>query len=123
MSQKSKTCTGKKKRGPLTEYDSESEASEAAQYAKEKHRNHLIPYQCQTCKKWHLSPVARQTPSTKCAHCVGSDGNPKDSYGTEKDALRRASIIRKESGLSLHAYACTYGNGWHLTKRQSKNEY
>ena len=24
--------------------------------------------------------------------------------------------IRNESGVSLRAYACQYGNGWHLTK-------
>ncbi|MEI7902508.1 MAG: hypothetical protein WCK89_19840 [bacterium] len=43
-------------------------------------------------------------------------GQPKDAYATEQDAKRRASIIRKESSVSLRAYACQYGNGWHLTK-------
>jgi hypothetical protein len=42
--------------------------------------------------------------------------HPKDAYGSEQDAKRRATIIRKESGVSLRAYACQYGNGWHLTK-------
>jgi len=116
MSLKSKTCTGKKTGKPLTEYGSESEAGEAAKYASAEYKRHLTPYLCQTCNKWHLSPANRQTPSKKCAFCAGSDGQPKDAYGTEQDAKRRATIIRKESGVSLRAYACHYGNGWHLTK-------
>ncbi len=113
---KSKTCTGKKTGKPLTEYGTEDEAREAARYASANYKRHLTPYHCQTCDKWHLSPVNRQTPSVKCAFCVGQDGRPKDAYSTEKDAKLRAGIIRKESGISLRAYACQYGNGWHLTK-------
>ncbi len=116
MSLKSKSCTGKKTGKPLTEYDTESEASEAAKYASAEYKRHLTPYLCQNCKKWHLSPANRQTPSKKCAFCAGSDGQPKDAYGSEQDAKRRASIIRKESGVSLRTYPCQYGNGWHLTK-------
>ena len=100
---KSKTCTGKKTGKPLTEYGTEDEAREAARYASANYKR-------------HLTPVNRQTPSVKCAFCVGQDGRPKDAYSTEKDAKLRAGIIRKESGISLRAYACQYGNGWHLTK-------
>ncbi len=113
---KSKTCTGNKTGKPLTEYYTESEASEAAKYASAEYKRHLTPYLCQTCSKWHLSPANRQTPSKKCAFCAGSDGQPKDAYQTEQDAKRRATIIRKESGVSLRTYPCQYGNGWHLTK-------
>lgn len=113
---KSKTCTGKQTGKPLTEYGTEHEAREAANYASATYKRHLTPYLCQTCNKWHLSPVNRQTPSAKCPHCAGSDGRTKDAYGSEQDAKRRAAIIRKESGVSLRAYPCQYGNGWHLTK-------
>ena len=116
MSLKSKTCTGKKTGKPLTEYGAESEAREAALYASAEYKRHLTPYLCQVCNKWHLSPANRQTPSKKCAFCAGGDGQPKDAYGSEQDAKRRAAIIRKESGVSLRVYACQYGNGWHLTK-------
>jgi hypothetical protein len=116
MSLKSKTCTGKKTGKPLTEYGSESEAREAALYAGAEYKRTLTPYLCPACGKWHLSPANRQTPSKRCAFCTGSDGQPKDAYATEPDAKRRASIIRKESGVSLRAYPCQYGNGWHLTK-------
>ncbi len=113
---KSKTCTGKTTGKPLTEYGSENEAAEAAQYASANYKRQLTPYLCQTCGKWHLSPANRQTPSQKCAHCAGADGRPKDTYRNEKEAKLRAAIIRKESGVSLRAYPCPYGSGWHLTK-------
>ena len=116
LMKKSKTCTGKKTGKPLTEYGSESEAKEAALYASANYKRHLTPYLCQTCGKWHLALVNRQTPSKKCTFCTGSDGSPKDAYQTEKNAKLRANIIRKESGVSLRVYPCPYGNGWHLTK-------
>ncbi len=116
MTTKSKTCIGKKSGKPLTEYSSESEAKEAAAYASATYKRHLTPYLCETCNKWHLSPINRQTPSKKCPHCMGSDGRSKDAYGSEKNAQLRAKIIRKESSVLLRAYPCPYGNGWHLTK-------
>jgi hypothetical protein len=82
------------------------------------YRRALTQYLCQTCNMWHLSPANRQTPSKKCAFCAGSDGQQKDAYATEQNAKRRAAIIRKESSVSLRAYACQYGNGWHLTKSE-----
>ena len=116
MSLKSKTCIGKTKEKPLTEYGSENDAQAAALYASEHYKRRLTPYLCRVCNKWHLSPANRQTPSAKCTYCAGSDGQQKDAYQTEKDAKRRATIIRKESGVSLRAYACRFGSGWHLTK-------
>lgn len=116
MSLKSKTCTGKKYGKPLTEYSSESEAREAALFANASYKRHLSPYLCTVCGKWHLSPLNRQTPSEKCTNCAGNDGSPKDAYRSEADAKRRASLIRKESGVSLRVYECKFGNGWHLTK-------
>ena len=116
MTQKSKTCIGMKTGKPLTEYGSESEAEEAARYARATYKSRLTPYLCQTCNKWHLALANRQTPSKKCILCTSSDGSAKDTYQTEKNARLRASIIRKESGVSLRAYPCPCGTGWHLTK-------
>ena len=116
MSQKSPTCVGKISGQPLTEYDSEEEAREGADYANKKYRNNLTPYTCDQCGKWHLSPMSRQTPSKKCKICTGVDGRAKDSYQSRKDAQRRADILLKEQGAILQVYECEYGSGWHLTK-------
>ena len=112
---KSATCVGKKTAEPLTEYDSEKEAQEGANHANSKYGRGLIPYQCDTCGKWHLSPRSRQTPSQKCSLCTGKDGKAKDSYQSREDAQRRADILRQEQGAVLKIYACEHGNGWHLT--------
>jgi hypothetical protein len=116
MSGKSVTCVGKKTGKPLTEYDSEQEAKKGAAYARKNYQSKLVPYPCDRCGMWHLSPVDRQTPSQKCTRCTGADGKPKDSYRTEADARRRAGILRKEQGAVLRVYPCEHGNGWHLTR-------
>lgn len=117
MSEKSKTCVGKLSGKPLTEYDSEEEARQGADYANRNYKNtNLTPYECDRCGEWHLAPKNRQTPSTKCACCTGSDGRPKDLYKTRDDARRRADIIKSEKGVSLNVYQCQYSGGWHLTR-------
>lgn len=113
---KSDTCVGKKSGKPLTEYDSQHEAQEGADHANSTYGQGLVPYQCDRCEMWHLSPENRQTPSTRCGYCRGSDGKPKESYGSAEDAQRRADILRREQGVSLQVYACEYGSGWHLTR-------
>ena len=116
MSGKSATCIGKQSGKPLTEYDSEQEAQEGANYANQKYGNQLTPYACDRCGMWHLAPRNRQTPSEKCRHCSGADGKPKDAYQSRKDAQRRADILYNEQGAVLKVYECEYGQGWHLTK-------
>ena len=113
---KSATCKGKKTAGPLTEYDSEREALEGADHANRKYGRDLVPYQCDRCGLWHLSPKERQTPSSKCAYCTGTDGKPKDSYRSREEAQRRADILYREQGVALDVYGCEHGNGWHLTR-------
>ncbi len=93
MNQKSETCFGKQSKEPLTEYDTEIEAEEAAEYANENYQRNLTPYQCSKCFLWHLGLKDRQTPSKKCRFCTGRDGNYKDSYLSKEDAQRRADII------------------------------
>lgn len=113
---KSGTCFGKVSGEPLTEYYDEHDAIYAAEYSKEVYGNDLVPYRCNKCERWHLSPKSRQTPSKKCDICTGGDGEPKDSYRTKLEAKARANILFDEQGISLKVYQCRYGNGWHLTK-------
>lgn len=116
---KSMTCIGKASGQPVTEYDSEYEAHDGAAHAQLAYGQDLIPYMCGRCQLWHLAPRSRQTPSSTCGHCTGADGKPKESYANERDAARRAEILRTERGIHLRAYPCAYGQGWHLTKRQN----
>ncbi len=109
MSIKSKTCFGRN--GALTQYDNKYDAQEGAKYANEKHGRNLIPYECQKCKFWHLSPKERQTPSEHCEFC------DKALYPSEEDAKNRAAIIYKEQGKRLTTYECPHQDGWHLTSK------
>lgn len=117
MANKSRTCTGVVSKEPLTEYFSESEAREGAAYALARHGRAMVPYRCQRCDHWHLSPSDRQTRSSTCSSCAGRDGRPKARYESEDAATRRAEILAHEQHVSLRAYPCPYGGGWHLTKR------
>lgn len=116
-SRKSTLCLGKTSRMPVTEYDSQEEAQDGAEHAQMAYGNDLVPYHCNRCQLWHLAPKNRQTPSTTCHHCTGSDGRPKEAYPSEQIAQRRAEILGSERGVFLRAYPCEYGQGWHLTKR------
>ena len=116
MNDKSKTCFGKNKK-PLSEFYSESDAQEGAEYANNEYKQNLVPYRCQKCHWWHLSPEGRQTPSSKCSHCTDRNGVSKDLYVTKKDAERRAELSYRERDIRLDVYECEYSSGWHLTKR------
>lgn len=118
MGGKSATCVGKKSGRPLTEYHSQAEAQNAADYVSSAHGREMTPYRCARCGYWHLSPTERQTPSKECTYCSGSDGRPKANYESQSDAERRAEILCREQGVTLRAYPCPYG-GWHLTKSMS----
>ena len=118
---KSRTCKGSSSDGALTEFDTEQEAQEGAAYIKKKHKRTLVSYLCSRCAKWHLAPISRQTPSTTCGSCVGSDKLPKESYSTEEIAEKRARILRKEQGVTLQIYRCPRGEGWHFTRDRKIN--
>jgi len=113
---KSSTCFGKKTEKPLAEYDSKSEASDSADYARMVFEKDMEPYHCDICGKWHLSPKDRKTPSSKCLYCVGGDGRAKALYRNKTEALQRAKIIHQEQGKKLFTYQCEHTDGWHLTK-------
>ena len=113
---KSTICIGKKSQQPVTEYDSQAEARDGADYARLTHRSHLVPYLCDCCRLWHLAPKNRHTPSTTCYFCTAANGKPKQAYVTEEVARRRAKIVGIERGITLCSYPCRYGQGWHLTK-------
>ncbi len=110
MSFKSATCSGRTGE-PLTEYNSEYEAQQGADYANIDYGANFIPYRCHTCGLWHLSPKNRQTPSIICGICG------KNLYKTKKDAEKRAAILKKEQGARLRVYRCPCNDGWHLTKK------
>jgi len=116
MAIKSSTCFGKKSKKPLTEYWSEGDAREAAAEQRSRYGGDLMPYRCSRCDAWHLAPKGRHTPSTPCRQCTGSEGEPKMTYRSEKEAERRAGILLKEKGVRLRVYLCPGGGGWHLTK-------
>ena len=115
-SRKSQRCMGKISGSPVTEYDSQAEAYQGAEYARLTFGTTQDPYRCKVCRLWHLAPKDRRTPSTSCPHCTGADGRSKDAYATEQAATRRASILYAEQRIVLRAYSCEYGQGWHLTK-------
>jgi hypothetical protein len=117
MSYKSDTCFSKHNNSPLTTYSSEDEAKNGADYSNLEYGNNLIPYECDNCNEWHLSPKNRSTQNTTCDICTDSNGNHKDSYLTKDDAQRRADILYEERDISLNVYKCEHNNGWHLTKR------
>lgn len=114
---KSKTCTSSRSNKALSEYASEKEALDAAKFIRKQRSNHMVPYRCETCNKWHLAPKGRQTPSSTCGQCKDRNGKPKESYETKQGATKRARILQKEQGVSLSVYECPHGNGWHLTKK------
>lgn len=111
MTFKSQTCVGRLTGRPLTEYDSEAEALQAASGQARR----LVPYRCQTCGQWHLAPAERHTPSVPCPVCIGADGAPKAAYASERAARRRAAILGREQDARLRVYPCEHGQGWHLT--------
>jgi hypothetical protein len=119
LNRKSPSCTSGKTGHPLTEYDSKTEAKSGARYANQNYSgNNLVPYKCDRCGFWHLTPTERQTPSETCSVCRGADGKQKEAYQSKDDAEQRATLLRKEQGVSLTVYKCEHGNGWHLTKNK-----
>jgi len=115
MSIKSRTCMGAVSKTPLTEYATEDEARAGAACALTRYGRQLEPYRCDRCRRWHLTPADRQTPSSTCSSCIGRDGRPKARYESQAIAERRAEILLREQALPLRVYPCPYG-GWHLTK-------
>lgn len=114
---KSSTCFGKATARPLTTYDSEASAADAAAWCLARHGSEMEPYRCGRCGDWHLAPRDRQTPCRPCSECHGQDGRQKQTYGTRGDAERRAAIILNEKGVRLRVYDCPAGYGWHLTSQ------
>mmetsp|Transcript_6924 Transcript_6924/g.10953 ORF Transcript_6924/g.10953 Transcript_6924/m.10953 type:complete len:258 (+) Transcript_6924:294-1067(+) len=119
----SKSCYGKLSGKILTEYDTESDAKAAASYVLERHGQSMVPYKCQDCRFFHLSPVDRQTEHSRAScSCVDEIGSPKDGYHSKEDARRRGEILLRETGRKLNVYRCPeVKDCWHLTKKDPKN--
>lgn len=105
---KSNSCSSKKGE-PLQEYQNITEAQNSANYVKQEYGNDVVPYKCNKCNKYHLSPKNRVTPKTDCQDCG------KSLYDTKESAELRKNIILKEEGKRLSVYECPNRNGWHLT--------
>jgi hypothetical protein len=119
----SNSCYGKVSGKILKEYETERQAKEGAKYVLEKYGNEMLPYNCQDCRRWHLSPADRQTEhSSWSCSCVDQNGSPKDGYQSQEDATRRAEILRGETGRKLNVYRCpSIRTIWHLTKKDAKD--
>ena len=118
MNNKSSTCFSKRDNKPLSEFDSQEDAQENANYANTKYDSNLAPYLCHKCNKWHLSPKDRMTPSEQCHTCTDSNGQGKALYRNRKEAEQRAKILKKEQGVNLYVYECPVQTGYHLTKNE-----
>ena len=114
---KSTTCFGHGGQ-PLSEYSSRTEARDAAAHAKTAYRKDLVPYKCDRCEQWHLSPAERQTPSSISCKCLDRYGMPKALYDTKAGAKQRAKIMSKEKGVGLSVYQCPHTQGFHLTGKK-----
>ena len=115
--EKSATCVSKANQKPLTEYYSQREAEDAAEYAAIEYGTELEPYQCGRCQRWHLSPVERSDVRSQrfACNCKGADGRPKRLY-SRRDAEQNAKL-GGSSGVSLTTYQCPQTPGfWHLTR-------
>ena len=112
---KSASCYGVLSGEPLTEYPNHEAALDGARYTKYRSGRRLGPYHCSKCGQWHLAPEERMIDITKCL-CVSASGEPKSLFKSERDAQRRADILRRERGADLGVYRCEYGWGWHLTR-------
>ena len=115
-STKSETCVGSISRMPLTEYASEDAAYEGASYERFRSGRRLAPYRCGTCGNYHLAPRERMVDATIACGCTNSSGEPKALYKSQRDAMKRVDMLRRERGMDLDVYPCEVGLGWHLTK-------
>lgn len=116
---KSTMCMSTQSGKPLSEYHSEYEAQDGAEYAESKHNLKLHPYQCETCGLWHLSPRIRNksnSDSTGSCSCTDRHGYSKELYNLKETAKDIASSLSKEKKFRLRVYQCPHGHGWHLTK-------
>ena len=96
----------------LRDYLSEAEAMQAADYVGLTFGNQMLPYKCEKCRFWHLSPKERYTPSQYCFTCG------KELYQDKQSGQKRAQIIYMEKGVKLNLYRCNFNVGWHLTSKK-----
>ena len=117
MNVKSETCFSNHDGKPLSFFASKSGALDSAKYAKKRYGRSLLPYQCDKCNLWHLSPKSRHTQSEECSYCTDKNGQLKQLYVSKNKAQKRADILFKEKAVLLDVYSCPHQNGFHLTKR------
>jgi hypothetical protein len=67
----------------------------------------------------HFNAASKKTKAMRCIrcpHCMGDRGEYKEMFRTEEEA-QRVRMMLMGTSRSLHAYACPFGNGWHVSKR------
>lgn len=117
MNLKSETCFSSHDKKPLSFFSLQEEALSSAKYAKKRYGHSLLPYLCDKCKMWHLSPKSRHTQSEECSYCTDSKGGLKQLYVSNYKAQKRADILFKSNGILLNVYSCPHQNGFHLSKK------
>lgn len=70
MNIKSETCFSNHDGKPLIFFASKLEALDSARYEKKRYGHSLLPYQCDKCNFWHLSPK-----SEECSYCTDKNGD------------------------------------------------
>jgi len=116
MNVKSETCFSNHDGKALSFFISQEEVLSSAKYAKKRYGHSLLPYLCEKCKMWHLSPKSRHTKSEECMYCTDREGRLKQLYVSNHKAQKRADILFKSKGVLLKVYSCPHQNGFHLTK-------
>ena len=109
-------CHGKQING----FSTKPEAQSSCDYMTKQFKKEFTVYYCENCKMFHISPKERET---KCylSECLDSNGQPKQSYLTEKEANTRRDIIFKEKGKKLNVYKCSNCGKFHLTHKNYNN--
>ena len=51
-----------------------------------------------------------------------SDGQAKVRYGSRSEALSAAADRSSESGVELGAYQCAFCGGWHMGRRDRRDD-
>lgn len=96
QNRRSSTCYGKASGTLLTEYDTEQDAQSGAAFVLERYGKSMVPYQCDECRFWHLSPMMdrRVVHSSSCYGKVS--GKALAQYDTKHDAQSAAANVLKE---------------------------
>ena len=117
MGRKSSSCFTSEGK-PRSEYETEWEAQQSADYQRSANGIDLYPYPCTKCGKFHLAPVESKinVVNFNCG-CTDSNGRKKELYETRDDAQKVADARMKKGSGPLFVYPCESRRGFHLTHK------